>query len=174
MFIERHYANMDSQHPIQHLTQKLVFKVTPCRHRGIWKWCTKNCSWNSASVPWYPVKSGRQSFSEVEKNSFNTLPGKGGSAWADALKTVYPALDKVVRGFIEMVQRGRRDLFMDTLLIGWQWGNRESASSTFWFQQVWGLLLVSLLQLTTSTRWGFQSVFRLFCRTVKDIVLCIP
>lgn len=29
MFIERHYASMDSHHPIQHLTQKLVFKVTP-------------------------------------------------------------------------------------------------------------------------------------------------
>ena len=37
-----------------------------------------------------------------------------------------------------MVQRGR-DQLVDFLLIGWWWGKWESASSTFWFQLVWGL-----------------------------------
>ena len=37
-----------------------------------------------------------------------------------------------------MVQRGCGQ-FTDTLLIGWGWGERESASSTFWFHQVRGL-----------------------------------
>ena len=31
------------------------------------------------------------------------------------------------------------DQLVDILLIGWWWGNRKSASSTFWFQLVWGL-----------------------------------
>ena len=38
-----------------------------------------------------------------------------------------------------MVHRGGHDQLMDILLIGWWWGNWESASSTFWFQLVWGL-----------------------------------
>ena len=38
-----------------------------------------------------------------------------------------------------MVHRGQCDPFVDILLIGWWWGFWESASSTFWFQQVWGL-----------------------------------
>ena len=38
-----------------------------------------------------------------------------------------------------MVQRTGCDQHVDTLLISWWWGNWESASSTFWFQPVWGL-----------------------------------
>ena len=47
-------------------------------------------------------------------------------------------MEGVVRSFIGMVQSGR-DLLVDILLIGWWWGNWESASSAFWFQPVWGL-----------------------------------
>ena len=61
-----------------------------------------------------------------------------------------------MRSFIVMVQRGGHDQFMDLLLIGWWWGNWESASSTFWFQLVWGLRAVGSRQLTSPIWWGFQ------------------
>ena len=75
---------------------------------------------------------------EVEKNSFIALPGKGGLQPANALKTVCPDLEGVVRSIIVMVQRGC-DQLMDILLIGWWGGKWEAASSTFWFQPVWVL-----------------------------------
>ena len=34
---------------------------------------------------------------------------------------------------------GMCDQLTDSLLIGWWWRNRESTSTTFWFQLVWGL-----------------------------------
>ena len=41
----------------------------------------------------------------------------------------------------------------------WCWGNRvmiqESQSSTFWFQPIWGDMLVVSVHLTSSTCWGF-------------------
>ena len=37
------------------------------------------------------------------------------------------------------VQGVGRGQLVDILLIGWWGGKRESASSTFWFQLVWGL-----------------------------------
>ena len=69
---------------------------------------------------------------EVEKNSFIALLCKEGHT-----NTVCPDLEGVVRSFTGMVQRGC-DLLMDFLLIGWWWGNRESTSSTFWFQLAYG------------------------------------
>ena len=39
--------------------------------------------------------------------------------------------------FIKTGRKGCRRV--DTLLIGWWWGNRESTLSTFWFQLVWNL-----------------------------------
>ena len=44
--------------------------------------------------------------------------------------------------FKDMVRErdcGVCDQLVDILLIGWWWGNRESTSSTFWFQPVWSL-----------------------------------
>ena len=46
------------------------------------------------------------------------------------------------KGFKDRVREwgcGLCDQLVDTLLIGWWRGHRESASSTFWFQLVWGL-----------------------------------
>ena len=37
------------------------------------------------------------------------------------------------------VQGAGHDQLLDTFLTGWWWGHWESVSSTFWFQQVWGL-----------------------------------
>ena len=41
-----------------------------------------------------------------------------GTQWANALKTVCPDLERIVRSFIVMVQRGC-DQLVDILLIGW-------------------------------------------------------
>ena len=54
---------------------------------------------------------------EVEKSSFSALPGKG-CHQADALKTVCPDLEGIVRSFIVMVQTWC-DQLVDILLIGW-------------------------------------------------------
>ena len=57
-----------------------------------------------------------------------------------------------------IVHRGR-DQLMGSLLIGWWWGKWESASATFWFPQVWGLVLVGSTLLTSPTWWGFQCLW---------------
>ena len=57
---------------------------------------------------------------EVKKNSFIGLLGKGGQQQANALKTVCPALEGLVRSFTVIVQRGR-DQLIDILLMGWWW-----------------------------------------------------
>ena len=44
---------------------------------------------------------------------------------------------------------------LDILLVGWGWGNDESASLTFWFRPLWGLRAYGHL-LTSSIWWGFQ------------------
>ena len=45
----------------------------------------------------------------------------------------------IMKSFIVMAQR-RHGHLLDSLLIGWWCANKwESASSTFWFQVIWGL-----------------------------------
>ena len=62
---------------------------------------------------------------EVEKNSFIYVPGKGGHrGLAHALKTMCPDLERVVRSFTVMIQRGC-DQLVDILLIGW-WRDNHS------------------------------------------------
>ena len=77
---------------------------------------------------------------EVEKNSLIALPGKGGHRGIMPSK-LSPYLGGwfIVRSFIVKVQRKECDQLMDFLLVGWREGTWESASSTFWFQPVWGL-----------------------------------
>ena len=55
---------------------------------------------------------------EVEKDSFITLPGKGGHSRLLPQKTMCPNLERTVRSFIVMVQRGC-DRLVDILLMGW-------------------------------------------------------
>ena len=55
----------------------------------------------------------------------------------------------------------------------------ESWSSTFWFQPVWGYLLVGSIQLTSSTCWGFNICCVLClvtqsCLTLWDPMDCSP
>ena len=67
-----------------------------------------------------------------------------------------------------MVQRGR-DQLVDILLIGWWGGKWELASSTFWFQPVWGLRacgqhrvnLFHLVEVSVSAK------------QLKDVLMCI-
>ena len=51
---------------------------------------------------------------EAEKSSFISLSGKGYPIAANALKTVCPDLEGIVRNFMVMIQRG----LMDILLVG--------------------------------------------------------
>ena len=60
-----------------------------------------------------------------------------------------------MRAFIVMVQRGR-DQLVDILLIGWWGGKWASASSTFWFQLVWGLRACGQHAVNFSHLVGFQ------------------
>ena len=63
------------------------------------------------------------------------------------------------------------------LLIGWWWGNWESASSTFWFQPAWGLygadVLVGSTQLTSSSWWGLQNLEN-SSKDMTQNIMCSP
>ena len=65
--------------------------------------------------------------SEVEKNSFITLTGKGGHSGLMSSE-LSPNLEGVVRSSTAVVQRGR-DQFMDILLIGDVSGSQHHQAS---------------------------------------------
>ena len=75
-----------------------------------------------------------------------------------------------MRSFIVMVQRGRCDHLVDILLIGWWLGYWESASSTFWFQSVWGLHAYGQHTVISSTQWRGFSI----CKTVQRYCYMYP
>ena len=54
---------------------------------------------------------------KLEKDRFITCQAKGDIA-GSCLKTMYPSLERIVRGFTVMVQRGC-DQLVDILLMGW-------------------------------------------------------
>ena len=124
---------------------------------------------NLVSVPRHWINSWRQSFRWNRKEYLYCFARQMGPQWAYALKTVCPNLDGVVRSFIVMVQRGH-DLLLNILLIGWWWGKWESASSTFWFQPVWGLHACGQHTVNFSHLVGVS----VSVKKPKDIVMCIP
>ena len=69
-----------------------------------------------------------------------------------------------------MVQRGGCDQLMDILLIGWWEGKWELASSTFWFQQVWGLNACGQHTINFSHLVGIL----VSAKQLKDTVMYIP
>ena len=71
-----------------------------------------------------------------------------------------------------MFQRGGCDQLVDFLLIGWWWGKWESASSTFWFQPVWGLHADG--QHTANFSHLVGGFISVSAKQLKDTVLCIP
>ena len=77
-----------------------------------------------------------------------------------------------MKSFIVMAQRWHGHL-LDSLLIGWWCANKwESASSTFWFQPVWGLHADGQHTVNFSHLvGGFISVS---AKQLKNTVLCIP
>ena len=62
---------------------------------------------------------GDRVLGEAEKNSFYCFARQKGPQGANALKTVCPVLEGVVRSVIVMAQGAERDQLMDILLIGW-------------------------------------------------------
>ena len=123
---------------------------------------------NPASVPNTELILRDRVLGEVEKNSFIALPGKGGHSGLVPSKLCHD-LEAVVKSFIGMVQRGY-DQLVDILLTGWWGGKWESASSTFWFQQVWGLRACGQHTVNISHPVGVS----VSAKQLKDIVLCIP
>ena len=79
-----------------------------------------------------------------------------------------------MRSFTVMVQRARCDRLVDILLTGWWLGHWESASSTFWFQSVWGLHAYGQHTVTSSTQWGrVGGAVSVSAKQFKDTVMCI-
>ena len=130
-------------------------------------WCRKL----SFSVHLCRTESRRQSFVWSREGQLYYFATRRGAQRANALKTVCPNLEGVVRSCIILVQRGR-DQHVDILLIGWWWGKWESTSSTFWFQLVWGLRACgqrTVLNNLTSPTWrGFQ-----YLQNSSKILLCV-
>ena len=81
---------------------------------------------------------GDEVLGNIEESSFIGLPGKVGHRGLMPSKSCVPTWGQgIVRTFLVMVQRWC-DQLVDVfwLLARDKW---ESASSTFWFQQIWGL-----------------------------------
>ena len=90
------------------------------------------------------------------KKSTVFIPGKSKGFRQLILKR--PELPMAFRQRFIKTGRGRRwhcvcDQLVDTLLIGWWWGNWESVSST---SQSGVYVLVGSMQLTSPTWWGCQ------------------
>ena len=66
------------------------------------------------------------------------------------------------------VQGAGHDRLVDILLTGWWGGNWKSASSTFWFQPVWGLRACGQHTATFSHLGGFS-----ICKTAQGTWLRI-
>ena len=89
-----------------------------------WYW------WNSASVHWCRTEMQRQFWVKWKRMALWLCQAEG---QANALRTV--CLPWRRQWGVYEVQRAGRGQLLETLLIGWWWGNQESASSTF----CWGL-----------------------------------
>ena len=113
---------------------------------------------------------GDRVLGEPEKNSFIALPGKGGHSRLMPSQLCILTWRGAERSCIAMVQRGGRGQLVDILLIGWWGGNRESASSTFWFLLVWGLRACGQHAVNFSHLMGVS----VSAEELRDIVLCIP
>ena len=70
-----------------------------------------------------------------------------------------------------MVQSGH-DQLMSILLIDWWWSKWESASLTFWFQLVWGLVLMGNIEYTVN--FSHLVGVSISAKELKDIVKYIP
>ena len=89
----------------------------------VWGDWGKNDAESSASLYTSAESNlGDRVLGAVEKDSFLTFPGKGGHGGLLPRKTMCLNLERIVRSFIVMVQRGR-DQLVDILLIGW-WGGK--------------------------------------------------
>ena len=118
-----------------------------------------------ASVPQHQINSQKQSSGWSRKNSLIALPGRGPQQ-AECVLT------QVVRSFIvKEAQRGGWCYPLTYLpLTGGWWGRRESASSTFWFQQVWAPRACGRPTVNFSRLVGLS----VSAKQLKDPVLCIP
>lgn len=73
-----------------------------------------------------------------------------------------------MKNFIVMAQR-RHGQLLDSHLIGWWCANKwKSASSTFWFQVVWGLQVCGKHTVNFSHLVGFS-----YLQNSSKILLCI-
>ena len=73
-----------------------------------------------------------------------------------------------MKSFIVMAQRWHGHL-LDSLLTGWWCANKwESASSTFWFQVIWGLHVCGKHTVSFSHLVGFSDL-----QNSSKILLCI-
>ena len=70
----------------------------------------------------------------AEKSSFNFFARQRGPQWANALKTVWPTLQGVVRSFIVFREQDVINSWPVLGLVGIK--VKFQASSTFWFQPV--------------------------------------
>ena len=68
-----------------------------------------------------------------------------------------------------IIQGAGRGQLVGILLIGWWWGNQESASSIFWFQPSRVFVLVGRV-----VNFSHLVGISVCAKQLKDIVMCIP
>ena len=101
---------------------------------------------------------------EVEKDSFITLPGKGGTA-GSCLEKLCPNLEKIVSSFIVMVQGGC-DQLVDILLMGGGEVNRCQYHEPSGYS--WSGVHMLVGSIPSLTWRGFQ-----YLQSSSEILLCV-
>ena len=124
---------------------------------------------NLASVPRHRIKSRRQSFEWSRKEQLYCFARQRGPQWANAPNTVCHNLERVVRSFIVMVQRGRHQL-LDWLVGGEVSGSQYHQPSGSNSSGVY-VLVDSIPSLTIS--FFHLVVVLVSAKQLKDIVVCI-
>ena len=124
-------------------------------------------SWWSQIWPLYPVTKlvfEDRVLSEVEKNSFIALPGRGGhGSFMPSKLCLYSQW--AVRSFTEKRISSGHKHSSDWLVVDW-----ESASSTICFQPVWALCACGQHVVNFSHLVGVS----VSAKQLKDVVVCIP
>ena len=118
--------------------------------------------WQEVSLPL--VTPGKHQAGEVKCSVYCQQRSPGSWCW----KLLKASQGKVFKNEVRKEVMGCVINSMHTL--GWWWGNQESASSTIWFQLAGVYGLVSSMQLTSPTWWGFQYLQNRTKNMAQDII----
>ena len=123
-----------------------------------------------ASVPQHRIKWWRQRFGWSRKEELYCFSRQRGPQWANALTTVCPDLDGVVKSFMVMVPRGRDQLMDSFWLVGGEVSgsqHRQPSGSKRLGSCLWAAYLFTV-------NFSYLMGVLVSAKQLKDIVMYIP